>query len=162
MPARINKIRESGFDSSIPEYGVWCTMKSRCKNKKSISYERYGARGISYCESWEYFSNFIKDMGSRPSSKHQIDRINNNGNYCKENCRWVLPIKNSSNRRLRKDSVFGSYVSKSGNWRSLITIENKSYVIGTFKTKEEAQEAYKVIFKEWYGFEPSKEIYNAI
>lgn len=85
--------------SKWPEYRVWNTMKYRCFNPNSDMYHRYGGRGIIVCERWKNsFSNFIKDMGRRPSSNHQIDRIDNDGNYEPENCRWVTPSENRLNQ----------------------------------------------------------------
>lgn len=85
-----------------PEYSVWNSMVQRCTNKRRNRYEAYGGRGISVCKKWLNFDGFISDMGKRPSEKHQIDRIDNDGNYELENCRWVLPSVNSRNRRSTK------------------------------------------------------------
>lgn len=79
-------------------YAVWKTMVSRCTNVKVNCYKRYGGRGISVCDEWMdviVFINWAKDNGY--SDGLQIDRINNDGNYCPENCRWVTHLINSKN-----------------------------------------------------------------
>ncbi len=74
-------------------------MKARCCNSQSPAYARYGARGITVCDRWkDSFANFFTDMGERPSSKHQLDRIDNDDNYTPENCRWVTSQVNMRNR----------------------------------------------------------------
>jgi hypothetical protein len=85
--------------SHTPEYRVWNNLKNRCTNPNIPGYENYGGRGISFCEAWNDFANFIKDMGKRPSSLHSLDRIDNDGDYCKENCRWATKEEQVRNRR---------------------------------------------------------------
>lgn len=157
-----NTIRESHNLTETAEYSVWCSIKQRCDEPYSDSYCNYGARGISYDERWIYFSNFLSDMGNKPSSKHQIDRIDNNGHYCKENCRWVTPQVNAANR-VRYSDCLGAYEHKNKYglcYRAAIGVNNHVYHIGTFKNKKDAQDAYVTIFKEWYGFEPIKGVKN--
>lgn len=82
-----------------PEYKTWGSIKARCYNKNSVEYFRYGGRGIGMSKIWKYsFETFYKDMGLKPSPNHSIDRINNNGNYSKQNCRWATPKQQSANR----------------------------------------------------------------
>lgn len=85
--------------SRTAEHKVWLWMKERCNRVECKSYARYGGRGIRVCERWGLFENFLADMGKRPSSAHQIDRINSAGNYEPGNCRWVTTTQQNRNRR---------------------------------------------------------------
>jgi len=83
-----------------PEYKAWVHMKGRCLNKNDQDYKYYGGRGISICDEWkESVENFIADMGNRPSSNHSIDRIDVNGNYNKDNCKWSTRQEQALNKR---------------------------------------------------------------
>lgn len=81
-------------------YGVWMTMKHRCEDKKRAKYKDYGARGIKVCSDWQDPNAFIDwALANGYERGLQLDRINNDGNYCPENCRWITPKENSRNRR---------------------------------------------------------------
>ena len=97
-----SKLRtKQGFSADYPKlYEVWLTMRNRCENPNREKYKDYGARGIKVCEEWhdsEVFCKWALDNGYKEGL--QIDRINNNGNYEPNNCRWVTPKENSRNRR---------------------------------------------------------------
>ena len=88
------------------EYHSWYSMKNRCYNKNYHLYHRYGGRGILMCDRWKNsFLAFFKDMGLKPFRKAQIDRIDNNGNYEPNNCRWISVIDNNRNKSTTKLSM---------------------------------------------------------
>lgn len=85
--------------SGTPTYVSWSSMISRCRDAGNASFKHYGARGITVCERWRDFLRFLADMGERPSLDHQIDRIDNDGNYEPGNCRWLTRAENNARRR---------------------------------------------------------------
>lgn len=94
----LQKGRKTHGMSNTKIFRVWEGMLQRCNNSKHPSYLRYGARGIKVCVEWENFQQFYNDMGDIPSPEHSIDRVDNNGNYCLENCRWATTKQQNRNR----------------------------------------------------------------
>lgn len=89
--------RRHGMEGTLT-YSTWGSMKARCNNPSSNLYANYGGRGIKLSESWMDFVNFYADMGKKPKGK-SIDRIDADGDYCKENCRWASTKEQGRNKR---------------------------------------------------------------
>lgn len=90
-----------------PEYTAWLAARKRCENPRNASYPNYGARGISMCPAWARdFEAFLREMGSRPSPAHSLDRIDPDGDYAPGNCRWAPPEIQARNRRVTRWYLF--------------------------------------------------------
>lgn len=130
-----------------PLYNVHSSMKNRCTNPKSKAYRNYGGRGIKVCDRWlESFENFYEDIIEGYIKGLQLDRIDNDGDYSKENCRWVTPQQNSMNRGVNRkgSSIYkGVILDKiSRKWVSKFKQNGKVHYIGTFTLETEAALAY--------------------
>jgi hypothetical protein len=90
-----------GHMAQRPEYFVWKEMHRRCSPNHQ-SFKHYGGRGITVCERWNVFANFIADMGPRPHPKLTLERINNDGNYEPGNCRWATWKEQYANKRKQR------------------------------------------------------------
>lgn len=139
-------------------YRQWSHMLWRCYNENCEKYMDYGGRGIIVNEDWkESFIAFYNDMSDGYKNNLELDRINVNGNYEVEDCRWVTRNINVANRRPPKTKLFPgvSKNHKCNTYRARISVENIRYTIGHYDTPEEAHDAYIIIYKEWYGVLPN-------
>ncbi len=109
--------------AKTPEYKCWVGIKNRCYNNKSTQYQGYGSRGIKVSKEWiDSFPDFLVDMGRRPSSKHSIDRIDVNGDYCFENCRWATLEQQANNKRNTIYLTWNNKTVSMEEWAKLLSI----------------------------------------
>ncbi len=136
--------------SWTPEYQVWNAAIQRCSRENNVAYSNYGGRGIKVCDRWvesgeSGFLNFLEDMGERPEGL-TLDRIDVNGNYCKENCRWVDSTIQNHNRRKRENcsSIYIGvcYDNTFSKWQAYIQKYGKRTTLGYFLSEESAARAY--------------------
>ena len=102
-------------------YNTWRGMIARCSSPDNVAYKNYGGRGITVCQEWLNFEAFLTDMGERPG-ECTLDRIDTNGNYCKENCRWVSPIQQGRNSRKNRLVTIGGATHCISEWCELLEI----------------------------------------
>lgn len=160
---QINRWKDENFKTSLvkhnlsktPTHNAWTGMKQRCKGCDSFTNQYYLERGIRYDPRWELFENFLEDMGKAPEGT-TLDRIDVNGNYCKENCRWTNFSEQSFNTRKQSNNTSGRagvVWSKSQNkWIARMNINKKQTEIGAFHTFEEACKCREQAELEMYGY----------
>lgn len=150
--------------SGSRQYQSWADMKKRCDNSNLASYEHYGLRGISYDESWKTFEGFWKDMEEGYSDELTLDRIDVDGNYNKENCRWTTNSIQMHNRRKVKSLRSYIGVAKgdgSSNYFALLTKNGQYIYLGTYSEEKDAAKAYDDGSYEFFLDRPNKTIPNA-
>ena len=119
------------------EYSTWSSTKQRCENRNSRAYAAYGGRGIAMCERWRTsFSAFLEDMGPRPSKEHSLDRIDNDGDYSPENCRWAISKEQNRNTRQNRQITFGGVTKTLSEWAEDVGIHWSTLY-------------YRLVLKEW-------------
>lgn len=122
---KIPRKKIHGMSNTRP-YRVWVGMLSRCNNTKAFAYKDYGGRGIRVCPRWSSFINFWEDMKSGYDKNLSIDRINNDGNYCKDNCRWATPLQQVNNRRNSKFLTYKGRTQTISQWGKELNIKRNT------------------------------------
>ena len=128
-------------------YSIWNSMKERCTNQNNAGYQLYGGKGITVCSDWVLFNGFYTWANTNGYDLQlSLDRIDPDGNYCPENCRWVDLFTQAQNRNKNKNNTTGykgvSYCASTGKYKASIGYFNKQKTLGRFATAEEAATAY--------------------
>jgi len=98
------------------EHMIWASMRGRCNNPNNPAYKNYGGRGIKVCDRWQEFANFIADMGERTDPKHTLERMDNDGDYCPENCVWATRKVQAGNTRRNRWITFNGKTQILMDW----------------------------------------------
>lgn len=140
-------------------YHIWQSMRRRCNSKNDMSYRNYGMRGIKVCDEWNDFRVFMdwayangySDSATRKECT--IDRINPDGDYKPENCRWVNSGVQALNKRKvqSKTGVRGVWLTKSGKYHAVISVNNKRICLGTYKDIKDAIKARREAEMKYFG-----------
>lgn len=126
----LKAVKERPSEAKHPLYHTWYSMVARCQNPRAQSYHNYGGRGITVCDRWlESFENFYADMGDRPTPGHSIDRINNDGPYSPENCRWATWEEQANNRRNTVWIEFQGERLSAAQWRKRLGVVSDLHAV---------------------------------
>ena len=108
-------------------YQAWISMRTRCYSQKYCKYKNYGGRGIVVCDRWrDSFENFLSDMGEPPTKDHSLERMDNNGNYSPENCKWIPLAEQSRNRRNVRLITYGGETLTLTEWAKKLGMTKQS------------------------------------
>lgn len=123
-------------------YYIWSDMRARCTRETHHSFVNYGGRGITVCDRWDNsFDLFLKDMGARPTTKHTLDRINNDLGYSPDNCRWATRKEQNLNKRIYKNNKTGerNIETRGDVFRVRIRRDGKIVANAQFESIDEAK-----------------------
>lgn len=141
------------------QYQCWADMKTRCDNTKNKFYDYYGGRGIYYCDKWKTFEGFWEDMQEGYSDELTLNRRDNDGPYCKENCAWDIKSFQQHMRRKQTGTIF-AVIGATESCTDLINagIKHLEYNLhlGAYRTEQEVAEAYDHAAQYFYGDRPNK------
>lgn len=144
-----------GVRPATKEYSAWLNMHQRCRPGNP----NYAGRGIKVCSRWDSYEAFLEDMGRAPSSKHEIDRIDVDGDYEPSNVRWATKSDQMFNRRKWGKNPSRGVYARGGKFRAVLNFNKQVISLGTFPTLEEAVNARKAAEIEHFGFNaPTQEV----
>ena len=109
-----------------PEFISWACMRQRCRNKNNPAFKDYGGRGICIDPRWDTFQQFYTDMGPRPKPDYTLDRIDNEGPYSPENCRWAPMIVQVNNTRKNNFIMFAGRNQTLSQWAAELGIKRST------------------------------------
>ena len=130
-----------------PLYQTWRTMLHRVEDKTRVGYKNYGGRGITVCDRWRDFPSFVEDMGEKPSPKHTLERVDNDGPYSPENCVWATRTEQSSNRR---GNVLITFQGETKTVKQWCTILRLSY-FSIIKKVARGHDVLRIFTEAWRG-----------
>lgn len=137
-------------------YSAWINAKARCTRESHPVFAHYGGRGIRVCERWLRFEHFLADMGEPPDGM-SLDRIDVNGNYEPDNCRWTTQTYQLANRRKQRGCTSkyrGVSLTRNGRWTVRLDHEGKRYLGGNHLLEDDAARAYNRIALK-FGYPPN-------
>lgn len=131
-------------------YIAWVNMKQRCYNPSQVSYPYYGGKGIEVCQRWkESFDNFLEDMGNPPSNEYSLDRIDGNGDYLKENCRWATPKQQENNRNDNARITLNDLTLTLGEWAEVLGVNKGLLEKRYYRGWKPEKMLTKKLYKRW-------------
>lgn len=111
----------SANGETSPTFKTWHSMLGRCLDKKNKNYHRYGGRGVTVCAEWLSFSAFLADMGERPDGR-SLDRMDNDGGYFKDNCRWATSAEQARNKSTNRHVTVGGITKIVTDWGDYLCV----------------------------------------
>lgn len=139
------------FRKLKPLYNIWNLMFQRCYNASNPAYRFYGDRGIRVCQRWHDYESFVTDMSPRPSLKHSIDRIDGNGDYSPENCRWALQQEQTLNLRSNRIIEIDGVRKPLAEWARLNGIPKPTLEARLYRYGWDAKAAVTSPVRVWGG-----------
>jgi len=116
---------ETHGEANTDEYSIWVGMIYRCQHVQFAGYHNYGGRGIRVCDRWRRYEDFLEDMGRRPTKRHSLDRIDNNGNYEPGNVRWATRSQQMRNTRRSRNLTYNGKTMTVVEWAELLGWSDK-------------------------------------